>query len=164
MLLLCLSYAFVMLLLCLSYTSVMLLLCCFWFFIVLLLCFYWNKIFTQSVSSLFFYSHFLKEEYVSKKLFIKAMVCSKKRKSIDMSPMVCVSIHGWVKCKRLRLSWARLRPKKVTPPRARSRSVLQAKLLELEIKALLKDANVDVLIANTPKGEQNRNPTKKSFN
>ena len=40
--------------------------------------------------------------------------------------------------------------KKVTSPRARSRSVLQAKLLALEIKALPKDANVDVLIADTP--------------
>ena len=50
--------------------------------------------------------------------------------------------------------------KKVTSPRARSWSVLQAKLLDLEIKALPKDANVDVLIANTLKGEQNRNPTK----
>ena len=43
-------------------------------------------------------------------------------------------------------------------PRARSQSVLQAKLLALEIKALPKDTNVDVLLADTPKGEQNRNP------
>ena len=48
-------------------------------------------------------------------------------------------------------------------PRVRSRSVLQAKLLDLEIKALPKDANVDVLIADIPKGEQNQNPTKNQY-
>ena len=48
-------------------------------------------------------------------------------------------------------------------PRARSRSVLQAKLLALDIKALPKDANVDVLIDNVPKGERNQNPTKKQY-
>ena len=35
---------------------------------------------------------------------------------------------------------------KVTSPRARSRSILQAKLLTLEIKALPKDANVKLLL------------------
>ena len=48
----------------------------------------------------------------------------------------------------------------VTSPRARSRSILQAKLLALEIKALPKDASVDVLISDNPKGERNRNPKK----
>ena len=50
--------------------------------------------------------------------------------------------------------------KTATSPRARSRSVLQDKLLALEIKALPKDASVDVLIADNPKGERNRNPKK----
>ena len=54
----------------------------------------------------------------------------------------------------------KIETKNVASPRARSRSVLQANLFALEIKALSKDANVDVIIANTPKGEQNRNPTK----
>ena len=53
----------------------------------------------------------------------------------------------------------KIETQKVTSPRARSRSVLQAKLLALEIKALLNDANVDVLLADTPKCERNRNPT-----
>ena len=43
--------------------------------------------------------------------------------------------------------------KTATSPRARSRSILQARLLALEIKALPKDVNVDDLIADTPKGE-----------
>ena len=47
---------------------------------------------------------------------------------------------------------------KVTSPRARSRSILQAKLLALEMKALPKNANVKLLLADTPKGERNRNP------
>ena len=47
----------------------------------------------------------------------------------------------------------------VTSPRARSRSIILAKLLALEMKALPKNANVDCLLADTPKGERNRNPT-----
>ena len=54
----------------------------------------------------------------------------------------------------------KIKTKKVASPRARSRSVLQARLLAVEIKALPKDANVDVLISDTPKGERNRNPKK----
>ena len=40
-------------------------------------------------------------------------------------------------------------------PSARSRSVIQDKLLALETKAAPKDYNVDVLITYVPKGEQN---------
>ena len=47
----------------------------------------------------------------------------------------------------------------VKSPRARSRSIIRAELLALEIKALLKNANVDNLLADSPKGERNRNPT-----
>ena len=148
-----------MLILCLSYASVMLLLCCCCCFIVLLLCFYWNKILTQSVSK-FFHSHFLKEEYVSKELFIKAMVCSKKRQRIEEVPHgVC--LNTWLRAvQEAAFVLGKIETKKVTSPRARSRSVLQDNLLALEIKALPKDANIDVLIADTPNGERNLNPTK----
>ena len=36
---------------------------------------------------------------------------------------------------------------------------IRAKLLALEMKALPKNANYDCLLADTPKGERNRNPT-----
>ena len=48
---------------------------------------------------------------------------------------------------------------KVTLPRASSRSIIQAKLLALEMKALPKNANFELLLADIPKGERNRNPT-----
>ena len=50
-----------------------------------------------------------------------------------------------------------------TSPRARSRYVLQSKLLALDMKAIPKDANAHVLIANVPKGERNRNITEKQY-
>ena len=99
----CLCYAYVLLLLCLSYASVILLLCCCCCFIVLLLCFYWNDILTQSLFLKTIYSYFLKYEYVSKELFIEAMVRSKKKTEDWRSPpwcvsqyMVEVSTRGWV--------------------------------------------------------------------
>ena len=48
---------------------------------------------------------------------------------------------------------------KVTSPRARSRSIIWAKLLALEMKALPKNENVELLLADSPKGECNQNPT-----
>ena len=47
----------------------------------------------------------------------------------------------------------------VTSPKARSRSILRAKLLALEMRALPKNANLNSLLADSPKGERNRNPT-----
>ena len=57
----------------------------------------------------------------------------------------------------------KIETKNVTSPRARSRSILQAKLLALEIKSLPKDAKFYVLIADTPKGDRNLNPTKNQY-
>ena len=88
------------------------------------------------------------------------MVCSKKRQRIEEVPHgVC--LNTWLRSvQEAAFVLVNIDTKKVTSPRASSRSVLQAKLLALEIKALPKDANVDVLIADTPKGERNRIPTK----
>ena len=47
----------------------------------------------------------------------------------------------------------------VTSSRARSRSNIRDKLFDLELKALLKNAYVNCLLANNPKGEHNLNPT-----
>ena len=63
-----------------------------------------------------------------------------------------VSARGWV-------CLGEDRDEKFHVTKGKVRSVLQAKLLALEIKALPKDANVDALIADFPKVERNRNPT-----
>ena len=49
----------------------------------------------------------------------------------------------------------KIETKTATSPRERSSSVIQDKLLALEMKASPKDYNVDVLITYVPKGEQN---------
>ena len=87
------------------------------------------------------------------------MVRSNKRKRIEEVPHG-VHLNTWLtEVQKAAFVLGKIETNKVTSPRARSRSILQAKLLALEIKALLKDANVDVLLADTPKGEQNWNPT-----
>ena len=88
------------------------------------------------------------------------MACSKKRQRIEEVPDgVC--LNTWVRAvQEAAFVLGKIETKKVTSPRARSRSVLQAQLLALEIKEPPTDTNVDVLIADTPKGERNQNPTK----
>ena len=88
------------------------------------------------------------------------MLRYKKRQRIkEVSDGVC--LNTWARAvQEAVFVLGKIETKKVTSPRERSRSVLQAKLLALEIKALPKDANVDVLIANTPKGDRNKNTTK----
>ena len=81
------------------------------------------------------------------------------------NPQLCVSQYMGESSARGYVCLGEDRDKKVMSPRARLRSALQAKLLALEIKSLPKDANANVLIANVliadpPKVERNRNPTK----
>ena len=91
------------------------------------------------------------------------MYRSNKRQRIEKFPkgvsiktsLRSVQEAGFVLCK--------IETKTATSPRARSRSVLQAKLLALGIKALSKNADVYVLIADVPKGERNLNPTKNQY-
>ena len=87
------------------------------------------------------------------------MLRSKKRQRIEESPHG-VHLNTWfMAVQEAEFVLGKIETNKVTLPRARSRSILQAKLLALEIKALLKDSNVELLLADTPKGERNRNLT-----
>ena len=88
------------------------------------------------------------------------MVHSKKRQRIEELPHgVC--LNTWLRSvQEAAFFLDKIETKKVTSPRARSRSVLQDKLFPLEINALPRYANINVIIANTPKGERNRNLTK----
>ena len=113
---------------------------------------------TETFSN-FFNSLFLKQEYVSKELFIEAMVCSKKRKRIEEAPQG-VNLKTWLtEVQEAAFFLGKIDTNKVTSPRARSRSILKAKLLTLEITALPNNANFELLLADTPKDERNRNPT-----
>ena len=86
------------------------------------------------------------------------MVRSKKRNKIKEVPHG-VHLNTWLTAvQEAAFVLGKIETNKVTSPRARSRSILQAKLLALEIKALPKNANVELLLADTPKGERNRNP------
>ena len=57
----------------------------------------------------------------------------------------------------------KIETKTTTTPRARSRSIIQAKLASLEMKAHPKDADVDVILADLPKGERNKNPNDNQY-
>ena len=87
------------------------------------------------------------------------MVRSKKKKSIEEVPHD-FHLSTWLTAvQEAAFVLGKIETDKVTSPRARSRSILQAKLLALEMKALPRNANVKLLLAGTPKGERNRNPT-----
>ena len=58
---------------------------------------------------------------------------------------------------------SKIETKTATTSWARSRSVLQAKLAALEMKAHPKDTDVDVILADLPKGERNKNPTDNQY-
>ena len=89
-----------------------------------------------------------------------AMVRSKKKKRIEKVPHG-VKVSTWLKSvQEAAFVLGKIETNVVTSPRARSRSIIRDKLLALEIKALPKNANVDCLLADTPKGERNRNPNK----
>ena len=88
-----------------------------------------------------------------------AMVHSKKKKRIEEVPHG-VKVRTWLKSvQEAAFVLGKIETDKVTSPRARSRSIIRAKLLALEMKALPKNANVELLLADTPKVERNQNPT-----
>ena len=88
-----------------------------------------------------------------------AMVHSKNNKRIEEVPHG-VKVSTWMKVvQEAAFVLGKIETDVVTSPRARSRSIIRAKLLALEMKALLKNANFDCSLADTPKGERYRNPT-----
>ena len=83
------------------------------------------------------------------------MVHSKKKKRIEEVPHG-VKVSTWLTAVQESVFvLGKIETDKVTSPRARSRSIIQAILLALEMKTLPKNANVELLIADTPKGERN---------
>ena len=91
------------------------------------------------------------------------MYRSNKRQRLEKFPKG-VSIKTWLRAfQEDGFVLGKIETKIAKYPRARSWSVLQAKLLALKIKVLPKDVDVDVLIADVPKDERNRNPTKNKY-
>ena len=88
-----------------------------------------------------------------------AMVHSKKKKRMGEVPHGVKFSTGLKAVQEATFVLGKIETDVVTSPRARSRSIIRDKLLALEIKALPKNANVDCLLADTPKGERNRNTT-----
>ena len=146
---------FIMLILCFYYVYHMLLLCFCYVVVAVFSCYYY--VCTDFFN--FFFFPFFKQVYVSKELFIEAMVRSKKKKRIEEVPHGIKLITWLTAVQESAFVLGKIETNKVTSPRARSRSIIQAKLLALEMKALPKNANVKLLLADTPKGERNRNLT-----
>ena len=91
------------------------------------------------------------------------MYRSNKRQRIEQFPNG-VSLKTWERAVQEDVFLlGKVQTNMATSPRARSRSVLQAKLLALEMKALPNDANINVLITNVPKGDWNRNTNIKKY-
>ena len=91
------------------------------------------------------------------------MYCSNKRQRIEKSPKG-VFIRTWLRSfQEAGYVLGKIETKTTTYPRARSRSVLQAKLAAMEMKAHPKDADVDVIIADLHKVERNRNPSDNQY-
>ena len=57
----------------------------------------------------------------------------------------------------------KIETKTATTPRANLRSVLKAKLAALEMRAHLKDGDIEEILADITKGEKNRNPMEKKY-
>ena len=95
---------------------------------------------------------------MSKEVFIKALIHSKKKKRIEEVPQG-IKVSTWLKAvQEAAFVLGQIETDAVSSPKAKSRSILRAKLLALEIKALPKNANIDSLLADSPKGERNRKP------
>ena len=90
------------------------------------------------------------------------MFRSNKQQRIEKSPKV-VSIRIWLRSvQEDGCVLGKIETKTATTPRAKSRSILQTKLAALEMREHPKDVDVDVILADLPKGEQNINPTEQS--
>ena len=109
------------------------------------------------------YPHGFTDEYVTKELLIAAMYCSNKQQRIE-NPPKGVSIRTWLSSvQEYGYVLGKIETKTAMSPRARSWSVLQAKLLALKMKAHPKDSDFGFIISDVPKGERNRNPTEHQY-
>ena len=91
------------------------------------------------------------------------MYHSNKQQQIEKVPKG-VSIKTWLRAfQEAGYVLGKIETKTAMSLRARSRSVLQANLLALEIKAIPEDVDVSVLFADVPKGEPIRNPPKTQY-
>ena len=75
-----------------------------------------------------------------------------------------VSIRKWlVSVQEADYVLEKIETKTSTTPRDKSESVLKVKLAALEMRAHLKDKDIEEILADIPRGEQNRHPTDKQY-
>ena len=91
------------------------------------------------------------------------MFFSNKRQRIEKVPKY-VSIRTWLRAvQEYGYVLGKIETNIAATTRVRSRSLLHNKLAALEMKAHPMDADVNVIIADLPKGERNRNPTDNQY-
>ena len=91
------------------------------------------------------------------------MFCSHKCQRIENFPQG-MSIITWLRSvQQAGYFLGNIETKTATTPRAKSRSVLKVKLEALEMRAHPKDADIEKILADISRGEQNRNPTEKQY-
>ena len=89
------------------------------------------------------------------------MFCSNKCQSIEIYSQG-VSIRTWLRAVQLAdRVLGKIETKTTTTPRAKSRSVLKSKVAALKMRSHPKDADIEEILADIPRGEQNRHPTEK---
>ena len=91
------------------------------------------------------------------------MFCSNKCQCIEKVPQG-MSIITWLRSEQE--AWyvlGKIETKTDTTPRVKSRSVLKAKLENLEMRAHLKDADIEEILAYITRGEWKRHPTEKHY-
>ena len=113
---------------------------------------------------LFFILRYLygsKDDYVTNKLLIEAKIRSNKRKLIEKLSQG-VSIRTWMReVRKYGYVLGNIKTKTSTIPRENSRSTLKAKLASLEMRAHPKNADIEEILADILRCEQNRNLTDK---
>ena len=104
-----------------------------------------------------------KDDYVTKELLIEAMFYSTKRQHIGKVSQG-VSIRKWLReVQEAGYVLGNIETKTAATPRANSRSVLKAKLATLDMRAHIKNADIEEILADITRGEQNRNPMEKQY-
>ena len=89
------------------------------------------------------------------------MFCSNNCQRIEKVHQ-CVSIGTWMSSvQEACYVLENIETKTATTPRARSRSVLKAKLAALEMRSHPKDADIEEILADIPRSEKNRKPMEK---
>ena len=103
------------------------------------------------------------DDYITKELLIEAVIFSNKRKHSKTFPQG-VSIRTCLRSvQESGYFFKHIETKTDTTPRAKSRSFLKAELEALAIRAHMKNANIEEILSDIPRGLKNINPKEKQY-